>query len=207
MADLSADQVATLKQHQTGPSSASSKLPEVHETEATPLLGQILPTPSGKCVPHNGKTQTSPRIILILVGILVLIVQCGDQFQQAPLTRIYESIYCYDYWETRDPSKILIPRSDIGPGAVGGVSEHWCKVAEVQGKVAMLQGTQQFLDCIPSRSYFRSVRQKGQANSLQGLILSIPVGMLADRWGRRRFILLGFCSLPLSLAWQMLVCK
>ena len=131
------------------PSLTTSKLPNVHETEVTPLLGQITTTQNETTI-NNGRRQTGSRAILIIMGILILIVQCADQFSEAPLTRIFESIDCYQYWEREDPSKILIPRSAVGPGALGGVEEQWCKVADVQGKVAMLKGTQQFLDCIPS---------------------------------------------------------
>ncbi|KAI5250085.1 MFS general substrate transporter [Aureobasidium subglaciale] len=174
--------VAEIEQHEQ--LNTSSKLPDVSEAEITPLLKNKSPNNS----PYkHGAHQMRPRNILIVMTVLILIVQCGDQISEAPLTRIFESIYCYQYWEQEDPSKILIPRSAIGPGALGGVEERWCKVAEVQGKVAMLKGTQQFLDCIP------------------GLILSIPVGILADRWGRKPIVVLGLCAFPLSLAWKLFV--
>lgn len=131
------------------PSQATTKLPDVYETEVTPLLGQNTAPQNGTTI-KDGRCQMSSRAILIIMGVLILIIQCADQFAEAPLTRIFESIYCYQYWEREDPTKILIPRSAIGPGALGGVEEQWCKVAEVQGKVAMLKGTQQFLECIPS---------------------------------------------------------
>ncbi|KAH0369008.1 MFS general substrate transporter, partial [Aureobasidium melanogenum] len=169
------------------PSQATTKLPDVYETEVTPLLGQNTASQNGTAI-KDGKCQMSSRAILIVMGVLILIIQCADQFAEAPLTRIFESIYCYQYWEREDPTKILIPRSAIGPGALGGVEEQWCKVAEVQGKVAMLKGTQQFLECIPS------------------LILSIPIGILADRWGRRPILVIGLCGFPLRIGWQLFVC-
>ncbi|CAC9889322.1 MFS general substrate transporter [Aureobasidium pullulans] len=176
-------EVLEIEQHEP----ASSKLPAVLETEVTPLLARDLGSLDGASL-DNGPRRMSPRAILIIMGVLILIVQCGDQFSQAPLTRIQESIYCYQYWEKEDPTKILVPRSAIGPGALGGVEERLCKISEVQGKVAMLKGTQQFLDCVPS------------------LILSIPVGILADRWGRRPIIVLGICSFPIQMVWQLVVC-
>lgn len=131
------------------PCQEPSKLPDVYETETTPLLGRNTESHDGP-VKKDGSRQMSSRTILIIMGVLIMISQAGDQFSEAPLTRIYESIYCYQYWEREDPTKILVPRSIVGPGALGGVEERWCKVAEVQGKLAMLKGTQQFLDCIPS---------------------------------------------------------
>lgn len=131
------------------PCQEPSKLPDVYETETTPLLGRDAESHNGS-VKKDCSGRMSSRTILIIMGILILVVQAGDQFAEAPLTRIYESIYCYQYWEQEDPTKILMSRSAVGPGALGGVEERWCKVAEVQGKLAMLKGTQQFLDCIPS---------------------------------------------------------
>ncbi|KAI4844471.1 MFS general substrate transporter [Aureobasidium sp. EXF-8845] len=169
------------------PSPTIDKLPDVYETEITPLLGSNA-KPNDGILKKDESAQMSPRTILVIMGVMILIVQCGDQLSEAPFTRIFESIYCYQYWEQEDPTKILIPRSAVGPGALGGVEEQWCKVAEVQGKVAMLKGTQQFLDCIPS------------------LLLSIPVGILADRWGRRQILVAGLCAFPLKIGWQLFVC-
>ncbi|KAI5202050.1 MFS general substrate transporter [Aureobasidium subglaciale] len=147
MAGSSKDTVDAVETEQHEQLDASSKLPDVSETEITPLLRKDSPENS----PYkHGAHQMRPRNIMIIMTVLILIAQCGDQISEAPLTRIFESIYCYQYWEQEDPTKILIPRSAIGPGALGGVEERWCKVAEVQGKVAMLKGTQQFLDCIPT---------------------------------------------------------
>lgn len=39
------------------------------------------------------------------------------------------------------------------------------------------------------------------------LVLAIPFGILADRWGRKPVILLGLVSFPLAAGWIATVCK
>ncbi|KAL1305068.1 hypothetical protein AAFC00_002005 [Neodothiora populina] len=107
---------------------------------------------------------------------------------EVPFTRVYESIYCYKYWEVHDSSKLLQGRDVVGPGAIGGVSEALCKIPEVQADVAALMGNLAFFNGIPS------------------LLLAIPFGILADSWGRKPVILLGLSSFPLCAAWIMFVC-
>jgi len=68
---------------------------------------------------------------------------------EPPLTRVYESIYCYEYWEQQDPSKLLASRESVAPGAVGGVEERFCKVPSVQASVALLQGNLSLFNGMP----------------------------------------------------------
>lgn len=93
------------------------------------------------------------RHTVTLILVLVVILQMADQLMEAPTTRIFESIYCYEYYEVHDPSKLLMPRATIGPGAVGGVKEELCKVAEVQSAVAALEGNQLFWTGIPCECF------------------------------------------------------
>lgn len=80
----------------------------------------------------------------------VFLLQMGDQLADTPQTRIIEGIFCYKYWEKADPSKLLLSRDVVGPGAVGGVDEAWCKLPQIQGQVAHLKGYQIMFDGIPS---------------------------------------------------------
>lgn len=69
------------------------------------------------------------------------------------LTRVFESIYCRQYYETHDPSK-------IGGDGRGGVEEGLCKNSTVQGQVAMLKGWQRTLDAVGSESILSSSMAK-----------------------------------------------
>lgn len=54
----------------------------------------------------------------------------------------------------------------VGPGAIGGVDEMYCKVDAVANELAMLDGYLSMFSFIP------------------GLILAVPCGWLADKYGR-----------------------
>ena len=100
-------------------------------------------------------------LIYVLIAVVILSA-AGDQIQDSPRTRIFESIICYRYYEEVDPSKIQLGRGAVGPGAIGGVAESFCKVDAVQEQLAMLRGYQQLFDGFPS------------------LILALPFGWAAD---------------------------
>ncbi|KAK3073111.1 hypothetical protein LTR53_005592 [Teratosphaeriaceae sp. CCFEE 6253] len=130
---------------------------------------------------------TQQRLVYLLM-LIVVVVGAGDQIIESPQTRIFESIICYRYYEEADPSKLLAGRGSVGPGAIGGVLESDCKVNVVQEQLAMLRGYQQLLDGFPS------------------LLLALPFGWAADKFGRKPFLALGLVSFALRYAWIQLVC-
>jgi len=144
-------------------------------TETSPLL----PSDPERGDVSSGTKQdiswSSKSIILALIVVVVL-VQAGDQLMESPQTRIIESVICYRYYEQHDPSKLQIGREGIGPGAIGGVAEMFCKEDVVQGQLALLRGYQQLFDGFPS------------------LLMAMPLGWAADRYGRKPFVLLGLAS-------------
>ncbi|KAF2479253.1 major facilitator superfamily domain-containing protein [Neohortaea acidophila] len=148
--------------------------------ETTPLLPSSTPIP--KLI-----SKASPRTLIILVIVVILLASCGDQLMESPQTRIFESVICYRYYEATDPSKLLVGREAVGPGAIGGVAEMWCKVSPVQSKVASLRGWQFTLEGIPS------------------LLLALPAGWAADTIGRKPVAILGLLAFPLRAAWMQLV--
>lgn len=121
-------------------------------TEQTPLLRSRSPS-VGQIVDIVDTKVMSPRTIITITIVILVVVQMGDQLMEPSFTRVFESIYCYNYWEVEDPSKILLSRANVGPGAIGGVDEQWCKVAKVQSQVATLRGYQSFLEGIPCEQY------------------------------------------------------
>jgi len=151
--------------------------------ETTPLLH------SGDEQQNDVKTslRRSPNFILVIVMITVILLTAGDRLADAPETRIFESIICYKYWEKNDPTKLSLPRSALGAGAIGGVDEQLCKITDVQSSIAHLVGYLKFFDGIPA------------------LLFAIPFGIAADRIGRRPIFLLGCFSFVLRLAWIQFV--
>ena len=130
--------------------------------------------------------QTPERLTLVVL-VIVLLVSLGDQLQEAPQTRLTEAVLRYRYWERVDPSKLLLGRKDVGPGAIGGVEEMWCKADEVQTALAMLGGWQALFDGLPN------------------LLFALPFGWAADRYGRKPLVFAGLLAFVLRALWTELV--
>ncbi|KAK9439183.1 Major facilitator superfamily domain, general substrate transporter [Metarhizium brunneum] len=96
-----------------------------------------------------------------------------------PLTRVYESIACYQYFSTHEPGRFSNP---------GSIPEQECKIASVQEELARVKGIEFLFMMVP------------------GLLLAIPYGILADRWGRRPVLLLCLLGLALAIAGVLMVC-
>ncbi|KAH7371060.1 major facilitator superfamily domain-containing protein, partial [Pyrenochaeta sp. MPI-SDFR-AT-0127] len=104
-----------------------------------------------------------------------------------PQTRIYESIICYRHFEKVDPSKIKLGRDVIGPGAIGGVEEMLCKADDIQNELAELNGMMQLFDGFAT------------------LVLAVPFGWAADRFGRWPLVFMNLIQYALRAAWTQLV--
>ncbi|KAK5011319.1 hypothetical protein LTR28_003988 [Elasticomyces elasticus] len=129
----------------------------------------------------------SRKNVILYLAIVVVVLGIGDQLIESPQTRVIESIYCYKFMEQHEPGNVLVGREHVGPGAIGGVPEGLCKIDVVQGQVAMLMGWQRLLDGIPS------------------LILALPYGWAADRYGRWPILFMGLCSFLARAAWMQLI--
>ncbi|KAK2734064.1 hypothetical protein FQN55_002932 [Onygenales sp. PD_40] len=122
------------------------------------------PPPNSHRVDSTTSTTSSPsqnnlRIRLIIsLFTIILAVETGFAMLSAPTTRIFESITCLRYYEQHDQSKI---------GAGGHIPEELCKNESIQGEVAIVKGYGELFD------------------ALFGVLLAVPYGLLADRYGRK----------------------
>ena len=167
----------------TSPQDTQEQDPLAHET--TPLLTTSRQT-SDTPVPESKPTRPFKRVLLLICLTLVS-VQCGDQLAQSPNSRIAEAIFCYRHYEITDPSRILLDRASVGPGAIGGVAEILCKGEAVQSQLSSLRGYQGFLDGLPA------------------LLLALPLGWAADKYGRKTLLTIGVLSFVFRAAWQQFV--
>lgn len=136
---------------------------------------------------HSPEHKRVDDYVITLLKVVILLLALGDDLLDSPMARITEAVICYRYYETTDPSKLLIGRDHIGPGAIGGVDELHCKLDAVQTELALLRGWQSLFDSIP------------------GLLLAVPIGWAADRYGRKRFVLLALFGFFLQGAWPQFV--
>lgn len=149
--------------------------------ETAPLIPRDTPN-------ESRNTKAGPVLATEWAIIMTAVMlSAGGQMMDYSSLRIMEAILCYLKWEIVDPSKLQIGRSSIGPGAIGGVLEMYCKDDDIQRDLAGLRGAQQFLDGIP------------------GLLLALPFGWAADKYGRRPLLILGLISFVLQVSWIQIV--
>jgi MFS family permease len=117
--------------------------------------------------------------IVSLLFVLIAIIDIGAFLAEPPKTRVFEKNLCLAYFQEHDPTKI---------GSGGHVPESECKITEVQQKLAMIFGWQDTFDAIPS------------------ILLAVPFGALADKWGRKWIFAVALLGLQLSTAWVLLIC-
>ncbi|KAL4909971.1 hypothetical protein BDW74DRAFT_144130 [Aspergillus multicolor] len=143
--------------------------------------GDHLPRPSMQApggkenVVINGAIRS--RLMVTLLA-MILAVEVGFVMAGGPMTRIYESIACREYYEQFDPAKI---------GANGQVLEELCKVKEVQSEIAAVTGYMEFFQGVMS------------------VILAAPYGLLADRYGRKKTLCLGIPGFILNVVIMFVV--
>lgn len=156
-------------------------------SELSPLLAPPQAPKATTTAEQNRKSRQPWEKIMFVLMVVLLFASCGDQSQESPLIRITESVICYRYFENVDPSKLLLSRAEVGPGAIGGVAEMYCKADEVQSKLAMIRGWQATFDGLPS------------------LVLALPIGWAGDRFGRKPVLLAGLLGYATSSAWKEFV--
>lgn len=127
----------------------------------------------------SGKKKPSWILSVVLIFAIISIIDVSAFLANLPKTRVFEANICLSYYQKHDPSVI----SDDG-----SVPEHLCKVDKVQQKLAMIFGWQDMFDAIP------------------GILLAVPLGAMADRYGRKWVLATSLMGLQLSSAWTLLIC-
>lgn len=118
--------------------------------------------------------------VIALSLCAAFLLEIGDYMQKAPVTRAFEDILCRKYYESTTP---------LGTHVTLPIPEQDCKIPIVQGQLAMLKGWDTAFACIP------------------GLLLALPYGYVADRYGRKIVLVLSLVGVALGIAWVQLVGK
>ncbi|KAL2880251.1 hypothetical protein SGCOL_004300 [Colletotrichum sp. CLE4] len=109
---------------------------------------------------------------------LVLLVNLAASLYQLPLSRVIERRLCREHYAVTDPS--VIDRD-------GNVPEGLCKVDDVQQGLAWIQGTME------------------TAWIVGDFIMTIPLGFLAEKYGRQFILCLNLVPRIILLAWAVIV--
>ncbi|KAI1813575.1 major facilitator superfamily domain-containing protein [Poronia punctata] len=124
--------------------------------------------------PSHQTCCTWPWIYVVLGCIAIAIVaEIGEYLYTAPRVRLFESVSCTQYYLEHDPSKVLPD---------GSVPESLCKIDQIQDEVASVLGWQLFFDSIPA------------------MVLPLPFGYLADKYGRKWILFAAMAGYTLKMA-------
>lgn len=152
-------------------------------SESTALLRHSIETADNDndndSVASGPQTPLPPkekRRVLALLCAFAFTMMLGDNLQPAAITQVFETVICDDYYKTH---------SAVAPGPPHGDR---CQVPAVQKELALVRGFQQMAPLLP------------------GLLCTVPYGLLADRVGRKRVLILSGAGVTFALCWVMLVC-
>ncbi|OOF99389.1 hypothetical protein ASPCADRAFT_393265 [Aspergillus carbonarius ITEM 5010] len=153
------------------------------DREDAPFLasGETTPPVQEEPSQYDAQKEANRKIrfrLMVTLFAMILAVEVGICMSNGPVTRIYESIACREYYAQYDPTQI---------GADGEVREELCKVKAVQQDLAAVKGYMEFFDGILSA------------------LLAIPYGLLADRRGRKSTICLSIPGFALNCIMQLVV--
>ena len=155
---------------------------ELHDGVPNAGMDETSPLLSTTAAPSTPQiATTSPinrRRAYVIVFVLLNTVNIADLLMQLAQVRIYEAVYCQKWYLQHDPSI-------IGPN---GVAEAACKLPKIQSQVATLAGWKETFDALP------------------GLFLALPIGILADKYGRKTLFQVNMAAVLLRYAWITLIC-
>lgn len=151
--------------------------PEGAAGEIPPTETQRLLASTNTC-PEDPRSHTNSRTLWKIYAI-IFFVNMGIQILGPAQIRIYESIYCSQWYKDHplDDSILLL----------GQIPEQLCKIKEVQQPVSTLKGWLEFFGAIP------------------GLVLSIPMGILVDSIGRRYVGIAVISTIWLAQVWAAFI--
>jgi len=147
--------------------------------ERVPLLG----SPDVEELPRFNEAAVtksrSDRLQVIVITFVCFISVFGEYLFLVPSPRIFEDIICRHYYNSISDDSVVIG---------GKIDESLCKKNAIQEELAIVIGGLQMLENLPC------------------LLFALPYGLLADRIGRKRVLLLALCGILLQMSWQLVVC-
>jgi hypothetical protein len=152
----------------------------VSDDETTSLLAGTSDNARDPPPDYPAKPDLHPHFlrVAIICIMCIFLVEVGDFMQRAPLMRIMEDIICRRYYESALNAGIDLSLP---------IPEKDCKGPVVQSELAMVRGWDATFSCIP------------------GLLLAVPYGVIADKFGRKLVLTLGLLGAVLSVVWGITV--
>jgi MFS family permease len=127
---------------------------------------------------QNGRLPSRlQRRATLLLCVFAFTMMLGDNLQPAALTQVMENAICDDYYTTH-----------FSPVGVTASMTDPCKAHAVQKELAQVRGYQQLVPVFAA------------------LVCTVPYGLLAERIGRKRVLVLSGAGVCAALGWVLAVC-
>lgn len=127
---------------------------------------------------RNGRIPPrQQRRVTLLLCVFAFTMMLGDNLQPAALTQVLENAICEDYYT-----------SHMSPHGVIASTPDRCKAHGVQKELAQVRGYQQLVPVFAA------------------LVCTVPYGLLAQRIGRKRVLVLSGVGVCAALVWVLAVC-
>ncbi|KAF7557587.1 hypothetical protein G7Z17_g622 [Cylindrodendrum hubeiense] len=157
-----------------------------HVSESSPLLQSSTQAALDASV-HSDPSHSIPRALkrrtVVLLCVFAFTMMLGDNLQPAALIQIFEDSICNDYYSTHP----WTPVSNTMAAPNAPLADR-CKAQAVQKELALVRGFQQLVPIFAA------------------LLCTVPYGLLAERIGRRRILILSGAGVFASLSWVLAVC-
>jgi hypothetical protein len=120
-----------------------------------------------------------------------------DQIIIVPQIALFERSICYHYYSVHDSHVIA---------AGGSIDDQLCKIERVQQQLADLRSLKAFFDAVPGQSY---PPQKFNlfSDELEVFFVAIPLGILVDRFGRKKVLASSIFGSVTGVLWMLFVCE
>ncbi|KAL6862543.1 hypothetical protein ACO1O0_002777 [Amphichorda felina] len=127
--------------------------------------------------------------VIVPLFIFAFTMMLGDNLYPGALLQVLEDVICDDYYRRDAQRQPLPPDSNTTTSSlVLSLATGDCKVQPVQAELAFVRGFQQM------------------APVFAGLLCTVPYGMLTERIGRKRVLVLSGAGVFASLSWVLAVC-
>lgn len=150
-------------------------------SETSPLLQDGTSSASDTCVPSDTQCivplRRKQRIILLL-STFTFTMMLGDNLQPAALIQVLEGVICDEYYKTHPLLNSTANTTFL----------NHCKVQPVQKELALIRGYQQLVPLFPA------------------LGCTVLYGLLAERIGRKRVLILSGAGIFAAFSWVIAVC-
>ncbi|KAM7190719.1 Major facilitator superfamily domain containing protein [Naviculisporaceae sp. PSN 640] len=179
----------------------------IHTSEPVPLAGLINSTTN----PDDIKKSTRKRIILIsLLALFIVLLEFGMTFISTPLYQIQEDIICRQFLSLPGDNVTYLlsadPSSSMSAPMLIRSSQNTNTTSSQDSSPS--PSPEDCKSSPPTQSEFSIITSwYFVLQLLPGLVMAVPMGLLADKHGRTLVMALSMAGMTLNFGFSVLICS